>query len=276
MAELKEEKTMTETTEMKKNETVAAGKQMTGMGRSMRPERNGRRNGGGHERREREVSEFEERVVQVSRVSKKTKGGNQMGFSIVAVVGDKKGRVGVGLGKGKDVAGTIKKATKRAKSNLITVPMDGTTIPFAVSTKLGSARIILMPAPKGSGIIAGGVIRSVVEVAGIRDMSSKVMGTTNQASNAYATFAALKEIDRLVKIKGLKLRSIADIETEEAAKLAAIQAEAKQKGEQKIKAEGARKNVVAGGAKKVVSAAAGKGKNTITKPENKKVNTKTK
>lgn len=191
------------------------------------------------------VSEFEERVVQVSRVSKKTKGGNQMGFSIVVVVGDKKGQVGVGLGKGKDVAGTIKKAAKKAKNKMITVPIDGTTIPFAVTVKHGSARVILMPAPKGSGIIAGGTVRAVVEVAGIRDLSSKIMGTTNQASNVYATFAALEEISRLVKIKGLKLRSIAEIEAEEAAKLAALQEEAKQKGEEALKTDttGAKKNV---------------------------------
>lgn len=211
--------------------------------------RGGRRGGNSESRDDRGVNEFEERVVRVSRVSKKTKGGNQMGFSIVVVVGDKKGRVGVGLGKGKDVAGTIKKAVKKAKNKMITVPMDGTTIPFAVTVKQGSARIILMPAPKGSGIIAGGTVRAVVEVAGIRDLSSKIMGTANQASNVYATFAALEEISRLVKIKGLKLRSIAETEAEEAAKVAAMQEEAKQKGEETAKADSEKKSTIA---KKVI------------------------
>lgn len=177
---------------------------------------------------EREPQEFEEKVVQVSRVSKKTKGGNQMGFSILVVVGDKKGRVGVGLGKGKDVVSSIKKGVKKAKKNLITVPMDGTTIPFRVEVKKGAAQVLLKPAPKGSGVIAGGPVRAVVEAAGIRDLSSKILGTGNQASNVYATFEALNEIKKMVELKGLKLKSIADIEKEEEAKLAALQEKAKE------------------------------------------------
>ncbi len=172
-------------------------------------------------RREEKDTTFEEKVVQVSRVSKKTKGGNQFGFSILVVVGDKKGRVGVGLGKGKDVLGSIKKAAKKAKKNLITVPMDGTTIPFPLSLKKGAAKIILKPAPKGSGVIAGGAIRSVVEAAGIRDLSAKILGTSNQASNVYATFEALTQMSRMVALKGITLKSIIEVEAEEEAKLKA-------------------------------------------------------
>src|SRR5579859_463429 len=113
-----------------------------------------------------EPKEFDEKVVQVSRVSKKTKGGNKMGFSVLMVVGDKKGRVGVGLGKATDVLSAIKKGVKKAKRKLITVPMNGTTIPFPIELKRGSAKIMLKPAPQGSGIIAGGPIRSVVDAAG--------------------------------------------------------------------------------------------------------------
>jgi small subunit ribosomal protein S5 len=177
----------------------------------------------------REAKEFEERVVKVARVSKKTKGGNQFGFSILVVVGDKKGRVGVGLGKGKDVVNSIKKGVKKAKKSLITVPLDGTTIPFSVNVKCGAGRVLLKPAPRGTGVIAGGPVRSVVEVAGVRDLSAKILGGKNQASNVYATFEALRQIQRLVEIKGVKLRSIVDIEREEAEKQAAEQAKALKK-----------------------------------------------
>ncbi len=166
-----------------------------------------------------EEKKYEEKVVQVSRVSKKTKGGNQFGFSILVVVGDKKGKVGVGLGKGKDVLSSIKKAVKKAKKNFITVPMDGTTIPFPIRLKDGAAKVLLKPAPKGSGVIAGGAIRSVVEAAGIRDLSAKILGTNNQASNVYATFAALKQMQTLVDLKEIKLKSIIEVEAEEAKKL---------------------------------------------------------
>ena len=173
-----------------------------------------------------QAQEFDEKVVQISRVSKKTKGGNKMGFSILMVVGDKKGRVGVGLGKAKDVVSAMRKGTKRAKKKMITVPMDGTTIPFAVNMKRGAARIMLKPAPKGSGVIAGGPIRAVVEAAGIRDISSKILGTNNQASNVYATFEALKNIEKMVKVKNIKLKSIAEMEAQEARKLEELQKQA--------------------------------------------------
>ena len=164
---------------------------------------------------QKEEKEFEEKVIQVSRVSKKTKGGNKMGFSVLIVVGDRKGRVGLALGKANDVVGAIRKGVRKAKKRLITVPMDGTTIPFRVDIKNGAGKVMLKPAPKGSGVIAGGPVRSVVEVAGIRDISSKILGSSNQSSSVYATFEALKKIREIVDKKGLKLRSIADIEREE-------------------------------------------------------------
>jgi len=172
--------------------------------------------------------EFEEKVIQISRVSKKTKGGNKIGFSVLMVVGDKKGKVGVGLGKAGDVVNAIKKAIKKAKKKMIVVPMNGTTVPFAIQVKRGAGKIMLKPAPKGSGVIAGGPVRAVVEAAGIRDVSSKIMGSDNQASSVYATFEALKQIAQLVEIKNIKLRSTADIEAEEQKKMAELQAKAKQ------------------------------------------------
>jgi small subunit ribosomal protein S5 len=149
------------------------------------------------QKNERTPSEFEEKIVQVNRVSKKTKGGNKIGFSVLAVVGDKKGRVGVGLGGAPDVSSAVRKAVSYAKRHLITVAMKGRTIPYEVRVKRGAARVMLKPAPPGTGVIAGGAIRAVVEAAGIRDVVSKILGSKNQASNVYATMEALKDLNRL-------------------------------------------------------------------------------
>jgi len=170
---------------------------------------------------------YEEKVIQVSRVSKKTKGGNKIGFSVLVVVGDKKGQVGVALGKATDVLSAMKKGIKKAKKKFIKVPMDGTTIPFSIQCKRGAGVVLLKPAPKGSGVIAGGPVRAVVEAAGIRDISSKILGSENKASSVYATFEALRQIARIVEIKGIKLRSIADVEAEEEKKRALLQEKAK-------------------------------------------------
>ncbi len=142
--------------------------------------------------------EFEEKIVKINRVSKKTKGGNKIGFSALTVVGDKKGKVGVGLGKAPDVASSIRKGVLQARNHLIEVPIVNGTIPFRVDVKVGAARVMLKPAPPGSGVIAGGAVRSVVSAAGILNISSKVLGTKNQASNVYATLEALRSLsDRL-------------------------------------------------------------------------------
>lgn len=143
---------------------------------------------------------LEEKVIQVNRVSKKTKGGNKMGFSALMVVGDKAGNVGVGLGKAPDVSQAIRKGVAVGKKHLVNVPIVDGTIPYGVNIKLGAAKLILKPAPRGSGVIAGGAVRSVVTAAGIENISSKVLGTKNQASNVYAALEALKKIaDRYKK-----------------------------------------------------------------------------
>lgn len=146
-------------------------------------------------------SEFAEEVIQVNRVSKKTKGGNKVGFSVLVVVGDQKGQVGVGLGKAGEVAMAIRKAIAYAKRHFVTVPIVNDTIPFPVRIKRGAAILLLRPAPKGSGVIAGGAVRSVVAAAGIKNISSKVLGTKNQASNVYATLEALEIIANRSKIE---------------------------------------------------------------------------
>ena len=143
-----------------------------------------------------QTGEYDEKVIQVSRVSKKTKGGNRIGFSVLVVVGDKKGKVGVGLGKARDVAGSIRKGITYAKKHLISVPLVGGTIPHDIYEKRGAAKILLRPAPEGSGVIAGGAVRAVVEACGIRNISGKVLGTRNKASNVYATIEALKNLKK--------------------------------------------------------------------------------
>ena len=141
---------------------------------------------------DRDGQKYEERIVQISRVSKKTKGGNKIRFATLVVVGDKNGSVGLGLGKSADVSTSIQKAIIYAKKRMISVPIVNHTIPFSIVVKEGAARVMLKPAPLGTGIIAGGAVRSVVEVAGIRNISSKILGTSNKASNVYATFEALR------------------------------------------------------------------------------------
>ncbi len=149
------------------------------------------------QRTDQRTSEFAEKVVQVNRVSKKTKGGNKIGFSVLVVVGDKKGRVGVGLGQAPDVSSAVRKAVSYAKKHQISVPMRGRTIVHQIYVKLGAAKILLMPAPPGTGVIAGGAVRAVVEAAGVRDISAKILGSKNQASNVYATMEALRQLKQL-------------------------------------------------------------------------------
>jgi len=143
---------------------------------------------------QRRDKEFEEKVVKISRVSKKTKGGNRISFTALLVVGDKKARVGVGLGKAPDVLSAIKKGVRLAKKNLIKVSMHKGTITHEVLMKRGAATVLLKPAPEGTGIIAGGPVRSVVEAVGIRNIVTKILGTRNKASNVHATIEALKQL----------------------------------------------------------------------------------
>lgn len=139
-------------------------------------------------------SEYFERVVQVNRVSKKTKGGDKRSLSVLVVVGDRKGQVGVGLGKAAEVQSAVRKATTYAKKHMIKVPLKGRTIPHMILIKKGAAQVLLKPAPIGTGVIAGGAVRVVVEAAGIHDIVSKALGTENKASNVYATMEALSRL----------------------------------------------------------------------------------
>lgn len=151
--------------------------------------------------------EFNESVVQINRISKKTKGGNQVRFAAVVVLGDKKGRVGVGNSKATDVRNAIRKAIEDAKKKMITVTMKGTSIPYSVVAKLGASKVMLKPAPPGSGIIAGGPMRIVLESAGIKDVVGKTMGSNNKISNVRATILALEMTSRLLEKKDFQKES---------------------------------------------------------------------
>jgi small subunit ribosomal protein S5 len=150
---------------------------------------------------EREPKEFDERVVQIDRVTRVVKGGRRLRFRATVVIGDKKGRVGVGVAKGSAVVLAITKAVAQAKKNLITINMHDTTIPHEVETVYCGARVFLKPASPGTGVIAGGAVRAVVEVAGIKDILSKMIGSSNKINNVYATYEALKSLSQRPETK---------------------------------------------------------------------------
>jgi len=141
--------------------------------------------------RNRPEKKYDDKVVVIKRVSKKTKGGNQISFTALVVSGDKKSKVGVGLGKAKSVAGAIKKAIQKAQKKMITVPIVNGTIPHMVNTKFKAGRVLIRPGKKGSGVIAGGPVRIVVEAAGVQDIASKIIGSRNKSINVWTAFKAL-------------------------------------------------------------------------------------
>lgn len=153
---------------------------------------------------------LEERVVQINRVAKVVKGGRRFSFSAVVVVGDGAGHVGVGLGKAGEVPESIRKGVEDAKKHLIRIPMVGTTIPHEVNVEFSASRVMLKPASQGTGVIAGGSVRAVLEAAGVRDILSKVYGSTNPVNVSRATIRALESLhsaEELGARRGVKLTS---------------------------------------------------------------------
>lgn len=152
--------------------------------------------GRGPRREKRENDGFEEKVLLIRRVSKKTSGGNYISFSALVACGDNKGKVGVGLGRGLEVPQAIKKAINIAKKNLIDIPIYKDTIPHQVNAKYKSSRLILKPAPAGVGLKVGSVVRSVLSLSGIKNISGKILGTRNKITNAYSVILALQMLKK--------------------------------------------------------------------------------
>lgn len=159
----------------------------------------------------REESEFKEKLVAVNRVTKVVKGGSNMRFSALIVVGDENGRVGVGIGKSIEIPEAIRKGVEDAKKHIINVPMVGTTIPHQVIGNFGTGKILLMPAPEGTGVIAGGGVRAVLEMAGIKDIRTKSYGSNNPGNMVKATIeglASLKTVEQVARLRGKSVEEI--------------------------------------------------------------------
>lgn len=138
-------------------------------------------------------SEFEQKILDIARVTRVTAGGKRMKFRACVIIGDKKGRVGCAVAKGADVAQAVAKASLKAEKSLITVPLKNETIPHEVREKFGAAEILLKPAPRGTGIKAGGAMRSILELAGVPNVVGKILGSKNKINNSRATINALKK-----------------------------------------------------------------------------------
>ncbi len=181
-------------------------------GRGGGPGGRGRGRGRGPRRdRQEEKKEFNEKVIQINRVAKVVKGGRRFSFNALVALGDEKGRVGVGHGKANEVSEAVRKGTENAKKAMFTVPMVNGTLPHRVEMKSGAGRVLLMPASPGTGVIAGGAIRPILEVAGYKDVLTKCLGTNNLHNVAKATVLALKSLETLRDVAQRRNVSVAHL-----------------------------------------------------------------
>lgn len=162
-------------------------------------------------RREEIDNEFKEKLVSINRVSKTVKGGRNMRFSALVVVGDGAGRVGAGTGKAVEIPEAIRKAVEDAKKNLITVPVVGTTIPHYTTGYFGTSKVVMLPAEEGCGVIAGGAARAVLELAGVRDIRTKSFGTSNPINTVRATVEGLKLLRSAEQIAAKRGKTVEEI-----------------------------------------------------------------
>ena len=158
-----------------------------------------------------EDNQFEERVVHVNRVTKVVKGGRRFRFTALVIVGNKQGQVGFGTGKAQEVPDAIKKASENAKTNLINVPIVGTTIPHTVTGRAGAGKVFMKPASEGTGVIAGGAVRSIFELAGINDVLSKSLGSSTPINMVRATFSGLSELRTAEEVAALRGVDVAEL-----------------------------------------------------------------
>ena len=161
--------------------------------------------------RNEQVSEFNEKLVAVNRVSKTVKGGRNMRFSALMVVGDEKGRVGCGMGKAVEIPEAIRKGLEDAKKSMITIPLNGTTIPHEVVGVFGTGKVKMLPAPEGTGVIAGGPVRAVLEAAGIKDIVTKSIGSNNKINMVRATLAGLKQLRSAEQVAQMRGKTVEEL-----------------------------------------------------------------